>query len=135
MIRRPPRSTQSRSSAASDVYKRQVSVLLERSVGPVLVTRVDPVEAAVVQASVGSGSYEKAARLLVWRPSPRLGLRTAIVTAGTSDGAVADEASAIERAIGLEVTDIRDVGVAGLHRLLERVEELRAVDVVVVAVS
>jgi NCAIR mutase (PurE)-related protein len=45
---------------------------------------------------------------------------------------VADEASAIERAIGLEVTDIRDVGVAGLHRLLERVEELRAVDVVVV---
>jgi NCAIR mutase (PurE)-related protein len=55
-----------------------------------------------------------------------------VVAAGTSDGAVADEASAIARAIGLEVNDIRDVGVAGLHRLLERVEELRAVDVVVV---
>jgi len=107
-------------------------VLVELSAGPVLVTRVDPAEAAVVQASVGSGSYDEAARLLVWRPSPGLGFRAAVVTAGTSDGAVADEASAIARAIGLEVTDIRDVGVAGLHRLLERVEELRAVDVVVV---
>ena len=109
-----------------------VSVLLELSAGPVLVTRVDPAEADVVQASVGSGSYDAAARLLVWRPSPDLGWRAALVTAGTADGAVADEASAIARAIGLEVTDIRDVGVAGLHRLLERVEELRAVDVVVV---
>ena len=109
-----------------------VSVLLELSAGPVLVTRVDPGEAAVVQASVGSGSYDEAARLFVCRPSPDLGFRAAVVTAGTSDGAVADEASAIARAIGLEVADIRDVGVAGLHRLLERVEELRAVDVVVV---
>ena len=85
-----------------------VSVLLELSAGPVLVTRVDPGQAAVVQASVGSGSYDEAARLLVWRPSPDLGFRAAVVTAGTSDGAVADEASTIARAIGLEVTDIRD---------------------------
>ena len=109
-----------------------VSVLLERSAGPVLVTRVDPAEADVVAVSVGSGTYDAAARLLVWRPSQDLLLRAAVVTAGTADGAVADEASAIARAIGLEVTDIRDVGVAGLHRLLERGEELRAVDVVVV---
>jgi len=59
-----------------------VSVLLELSAGPVLVTRVDPGEAAVVQASVGSGSYDEAARLLVWRPSPDLGFRAAVVTAG-----------------------------------------------------
>lgn len=110
-----------------------VTVLLERSSGPVLVTRVEAAAAEVVQLSVGSGSYDASARLLVWRPSSAdLDWRTAVVTAGTSDGAVADEASAIMRAIGLEVADIRDVGVAGLHRLLERVEELRAVDVVVV---
>jgi len=110
-----------------------VSVLLERSTGPVLVTRIDPGEADAVLASLGSGSYDRSARLLSWRPSPPdLGWRAAVVTAGTSDGAVADEASAIARAIGLDVTDIRDVGVAGLHRLLERVEELRAADVVVV---
>lgn len=113
-----------------------VSVLLERSAGPVLVTRVDPGEAELVRASLGSGSYDGAARLLVWRPSSADTAlrvwRVAVVTAGTSDGAVANEASAIARAIGLDVTDIRDVGVAGLHRLLERVEELRAVDAVVV---
>ena len=109
-----------------------VSVLVELSAGPVLVTRVDPAKAAVIQESVGSSSYDAAAQLLAWRPSPDLGFRVAVVTAGTSDGAVADEASAIARAIGLEVIDIRDVGVAGLQRLLERVEELRAVDAVVV---
>src|SRR5680860_1837213 len=49
MIRRPPRSTQSRSSAASDVYKRQDSAPLRRELGPVawcalecLVARSDP---------------------------------------------------------------------------------------------
>lgn len=109
-----------------------VSVLLESSQGPVLVTRVDPAQAAVVQESVEKGSYDAGARLLVWRPAAHLGFRAAVVTAGTSDGSVADEASAIARAIGLEVTDIRDVGVAGLHRLLEHVGELRSVDVVVV---
>jgi hypothetical protein len=109
-----------------------VSVLVERSGGPVLVTRVDPGEAALVRASVGSGSYDEAARLLVWRPAGDLGFRAAVVTAGTADGAVANEASAIARAIGLEVTEVRDVGVAGLHRLLERVDELRSADVVVV---
>lgn len=109
-----------------------VTVLLGGSSGPVLVTRVAPAEAESVRELVGSGAYDAAARLLVWRPSQDLLLRAAVVTAGTSDGAVADEASAIARAIGLEVTDIRDVGVAGLHRLLERVEELRAADAVVV---
>jgi pyridinium-3,5-biscarboxylic acid mononucleotide synthase len=110
-----------------------VTVLLDRSAGPVLVTRVEAAEAVAVQESVGSGSYDPSARLLVWRPSPPdLGWRVAVVTAGTSDGAVANEASAIARAIGLEVADIRDVGVAGVHRLTDRVEELRTFDVVVV---
>lgn len=110
-----------------------VSVLLEHSAGPVLVTRIDAEEGAAVQDLVGSGAYDGAARLLVWRPSTAdLGLRMAVLTAGTSDGAVADEASAIARAIGFDVADIRDVGVAGLHRLLERVDELRTADIVVV---
>src|SRR6185437_10962950 len=48
------------------------------------------------------------------------------------DGPIAAETSAVARAIGLTVLDIRDVGVAGLHRLTDRIEEIRAADAVVV---
>lgn len=109
-----------------------VTVLLEHSAGPVLVTRIEPGVAAEVVAAVGSGEYDARARLLTWRPADPLSLRLAIVTAGTSDGPVADEAAAVARAIGLPVNDIRDVGVAGLHRLLNRLDELRCADAVVV---
>jgi NCAIR mutase (PurE)-related protein len=114
-----------------------VAVLLERSDGPVLVTRVEPEVAAMVLAaaragSAAGGSYDAGARVLSWRPANGPGLRVVVVTAGTSDGPVAQEATAVARAIGLQVTEIRDVGVAGLHRILERVEDLRAADIVIV---
>jgi NCAIR mutase (PurE)-related protein len=54
------------------------------------------------------------------------------VTAGTADGPVAAEAAAVARAIGLGVTTVFDVGVAGLHRLLSVVDTVRAADCVVV---
>ena len=56
----------------------------------------------------------------------------AVVTAGTSDLAVAEEASATAEFYGNEVHRITDVGVAGIHRLLHRVEELRSARVIVV---
>jgi NCAIR mutase (PurE)-related protein len=108
-----------------------VTTLLDGSSGPVLVTRVEPAVAVAVQASVG-GEYVAQARLLQWRAAEPLALRLAVVTAGTSDGPVADEAAAVARAVGFPIVQIRDVGVAGLHRLLERVDDLRAADAVVV---
>lgn len=55
----------------------------------------------------------------------------AIVTAGTSDEPIADEATLTCRAHGHAVHRINDVGVAGIHRLLDRVHELRAANVVI----
>lgn len=111
-----------------------VADLLTRCRGPVLVTRVEPDVAEEVLAAVGSsaGSYSAAGRLLCWRPAGPGPVRVAVVTAGTADGPVAAEAAAVARAIGLVTTEIVDVGVAGLHRLLERLAELRAADVVIV---
>lgn len=107
-----------------------VSVLLDRCSGPVLVTRLEP-DAAEAIAAPG-GEYDPHARLMTWRARPPGTCSVAIVTAGTSDGAVADEAAAVSRAIGLRVSEFRDVGIAGLHRLLAVVDQISTADVVVV---
>jgi pyridinium-3,5-biscarboxylic acid mononucleotide synthase len=124
------------------------ATLLARSSGPVLATRLEPRAAEAVLAEVAagatgtargdgagahvSGRYDTAARLLCWRPAPPGGCRVAVVTAGTADGPVADEAAAVARATGLDVSEFRDVGVAGLHRLLAVADDIAAADVVIV---
>jgi pyridinium-3,5-biscarboxylic acid mononucleotide synthase len=55
----------------------------------------------------------------------------AIVTAGTSDEAVAEEAMMTCQALGQATVRINDVGVAGLHRLINRLPELRAASVII----
>jgi NCAIR mutase (PurE)-related protein len=55
-----------------------------------------------------------------------------VVTAGTSDRPAAEEAARTAEALGAEVHAIRDVGVAGLHRLLAHRHEMEAADCVVV---
>jgi NCAIR mutase (PurE)-related protein len=56
----------------------------------------------------------------------------AVVTAGTADLPVADEASAILFAHGIAAARINDVGVAGLHRLLAHLDDITAADLVIV---
>jgi NCAIR mutase (PurE)-related protein len=109
-----------------------VATLLARSTGPVVVTRVAADVAATVLRTHSAGRYDASGRVLSWRVPPPGRLGIAVVTAGTSDGPVADEALAVAGAIGLRVTEVRDVGVAGLHRLLARLDEIRGADVVVV---
>jgi NCAIR mutase (PurE)-related protein len=55
-----------------------------------------------------------------------------VVSAGTSDGPVAEEAAVTARALGARVEELADVGVAGLHRLLAHTERLRAANALVV---
>jgi len=55
-----------------------------------------------------------------------------VVSAGTSDGAVAEEAAITARMIGSRVEEIADVGVAGLHRVMDSAERLREARVLVV---
>lgn len=66
----------------------------------------------------------------------RTGGRVGVLTAGTSDIPAADEAAMIVREMGCEVFAVNDLGVAGLHRLVEPLREMleeRDVDVLVVA--
>lgn len=109
-----------------------VGELLARSTGPVLVTRVEEEAALVVQRARPDGVYDSAARLLSWRPATPRGFRLAVLTAGTADEPVAAEAAAVAGAIGLEVSVFRDVGVAGLHRVLDCADEVAEHHAVVV---
>lgn len=57
--------------------------------------------------------------------------KVAVVTAGTSDQMVSKEAIMTLRALGNDVIEINDVGVAGLHRLMSRIDEIREATVVI----
>ena len=109
-----------------------VTSLLTHCDGPVLVSRVEADAAAVVLAAVEDGRHDEGARLLVWRASPAGDVRVAVVSAGTSDGPVAREAAGVARAIGLQVDEYADLGVAGIHRLVERADEIAGADLVIV---
>jgi hypothetical protein len=85
-----------------------------------------------VLLNVPDGVYSPTARVVTWRPARTdRGFRVAVVSAGMSDGPVADEVVAVASAIGLEVIDVRDVGVAAIHRLLDMLPVIETADVAV----
>jgi hypothetical protein len=77
--------------------------------------------------------YDAVSRTIRSRPDPARPIvgRVAVVTAGTSDIPVAEEAAITAEACGVTVDRVFDVGVAGLHRLLERLDTIREARVVV----
>jgi NCAIR mutase (PurE)-related protein len=108
-----------------------VRVLAERK-QPVLVTRLQPDKAEALGREFPKGRYHEMARIFhLPHGKPRAGL-IAVVTAGTGDMPVAEEAALTAEAMGATVRRVYDVGVAGLHRLLRRRAELDGVHAVVV---
>jgi NCAIR mutase (PurE)-related protein len=109
---------------------------LARTGQNVLVTRLDATKARAVQERVPALKYLTAARVGTLEVAPivaRPGAVVAVVTAGTADVPVAEEAAETLRMQGIEAVRVYDVGVAGVHRLLARratIEATRAVIVV-----
>jgi hypothetical protein len=104
---------------------------MDRS-GHALVTRADEEQAGAVErtfARVMRGS--RATTLLVGDPPAAAGTPIPIVTAGTSDEPVAEEVELTARAMGQSTMRINDVGVAGLSRLVARIEQMRRTGVIV----
>jgi NCAIR mutase (PurE)-related protein len=101
--------------------------------GPVLLTRADADQAAAALAAHPDGVVTgDRHRLVAWRPAPPRPDRVVVVSAGTADLPVADEAAATLTALGLPPDRLTDVGVAGVHRLLADVDRLVEADAVVV---
>ncbi len=96
-------------------------------------TRVTPEVARALKRLNRKAVYHEAARLVsVSDPKrPRFG-DIVIVSAGTADISVAEEARITAEVMGSRVQSLYDVGVAGLHRLLDRQDILRAARVLIV---
>ena len=102
--------------------------------GNILATRANEKQFAAVKKKVRSAAYRPLARAIVLeRDHTRYGKGViAVVSAGTSDIPVAEEAVATAELMGNEVEHFYDVGVAGIHRLLANREALSKARVVIV---
>jgi NCAIR mutase (PurE)-related protein len=108
--------------------------LLEKG-GGVLVTRTRPDLAETLVNTHPGADWNRLARTVFWSPSEesrRLPGRLLVVSAGTSDLPVAEEAVVTARAFGSDVEALYDVGVAGIHRLLGQGEKFRDATVIIV---
>ncbi len=108
---------------------------IQRNGQNALITRVDAAVGKALEASVAGMRYDAVSRTaqLVVHPIAKLGRGPiAVVTGGTSDIPVAEEAAVTAALFGNEVLRLFDVGVAGVHRLLARRDVLDAASVVIV---
>ena len=98
-------------------------------------TRADEAHFHAVLEAVPDASYDALARVIHYTLTPcdevQLG-KIAVVNAGTSDLPIAQEAALTAAFLGGDVLHISDVGVAGLHRLMARIDEIRACKVIIV---
>ncbi|MEX1217594.1 MAG: nickel pincer cofactor biosynthesis protein LarB [Acidimicrobiales bacterium] len=116
-------------------------LLAQPGSAPVILTRASSDQVAVSLAGSSGGVVIEAGggdplgaqlHTVVWRAASPRSERVAVVTAGTADLPVADECAATLSAYGIQPIRINDVGVAGLHRILDAAEELAAADAIVV---
>ncbi len=120
---------------------REVAAIVERLLsgndGPILLTRANPEQDAVVRdlaeaAGLAVREDARSGAVAILRNVPAPKGRVVIVTGGTADLAVAEEAFLTATIVGAEVELHADAGVAGLHRLGALRSRLEAADVVVV---
>jgi len=116
----------------------QVVAIVERLAAhssTVLATRATPENFRAVRTAVKSKpvAYHESARMIVVGdlPKRRMG-RVLVLTAGTSDLPVAEEAALTAEAMGARCERLADVGVAGVHRVLEHRQMLERAKVIVV---
>ncbi|MEM9742545.1 MAG: nickel pincer cofactor biosynthesis protein LarB [Pseudomonadota bacterium] len=111
-----------------------IATVLRDAGQDVLVTRIDADKAKQLRRAFPDLRYSDTAQLASWRhrwPQQTSTHRIAVVAAGTSDLSVAEEAALTAEFYDQTVDRITDVGVAGLHRLLHRLDDIRAARVVV----
>jgi len=118
---------------------QQVALIVQKmNEGPqnILATRADAETFATVKKLVPAAEYHEEARLIIVRkeeltPDPKRFIL--VLTAGTSDIPVAEEAALTAELMGHHVERVFDVGVAGIHRLFAQEEKIRAANVIIVA--
>jgi len=118
-----------------DEVLRIMQVLLERS-GLAIASRVDPDTAGLLSGEMPGGVWHGRARIFVagaaGEDGEAAGGHVALLTAGSSDIPVAEEAGTILEVLGVTVSRFFDIGVSGIHRLGEVVDRIRQASVCIV---
>ena len=114
---------------------RDIALALTAKRQNVFATRASDEQYQAVKQVLPEAIYHETARVIEYVVKPnkpeQLG-KIAVVCAGTSDLPVAQEAALTAEYLGGEVLRFSDVGVAGLHRLLTRIDEIRQAKVIIV---
>ena len=115
--------------------RRIMETLAKNSTKTVMATRADAETFAFVQQTLPEAKYNEAARIIYLERKTAAvdeNKRIAVVTAGTSDIPVAEEARLTAELLGNAVDVCYDCGVAGIHRLFGKLDILRRANVVIV---
>ncbi|MDY6785370.1 MAG: nickel pincer cofactor biosynthesis protein LarB [Cyanobacteriota bacterium] len=102
---------------------------------PILATRIEGSVFAQLSAKIPDLQYDAIARICFLAPGPlvpRHRGKIAVIAAGTSDLPVAREAALTAELLGFEVSQLTDVGVAGIHRLLSNLSVIAEAHVLIV---
>lgn len=113
-----------------------IATNLLRLGGPVIATRVSSDKAEIIVKALPQLQFDEKAQMITGQPhdcSPESYRGTVlIISAGTSDIPVAEEAHLTLKTLGCPVHTLYDVGVAGLHRLLNQQKSIREASVIIV---
>ena len=111
-----------------------MTAMIERGLKNIMVTRISPKKAKKIKVLLPEMFYDPVSRIGICNrenePSPH-GL-IVVTAAGTSDISVAEEAAVTAETLGNHVERLYDVGVAGLHRLLNNIDVIMKARVVIV---
>ena len=125
-----PEAVYGRGKTPSQCSGIVAELLSEPHGGPVVLTVVNDEQAgAAMEANPGG---VRTGSTVVWRPASTRPEQVLIVTAGTADLPVAQQCLATLAAFGFKASLVADCGVAGLHRIVDLLDDLLAADAVVV---
>ncbi len=100
----------------------------------VLITRTDKKTFAAVKKVFKRAKFHEKAKIISYARKPKLvsNFPVAIISAGTSDQPIAEEAAVTAEFLGIKVEKFYDVGVAGIHRLVSNLDKIKKCKVLIV---
>lgn len=112
----------------------KIMISLSRVANPVIVTRADKKVFEYISKKIPTAKFYEKARIIVLEKKKNTAKKgkVTIITAGTSDQAVAYEAFQVLKILGNKAELVVDVGVAGIHRLLHNLKKIRRSKVIIV---
>ena len=119
-------------SGKSDEHLLKIYETFYKTDTEVLGTRASEHQYELVKAVIPEVTYDPLSRILkIEKPGKERIGRVAVCTAGTADIAVAEEAAQVAEYFGTNVDRFYDVGVAGIHRLFAKLEEIRKANCII----